>query len=64
MWEASGHRFQRGWESLGPSELAARVNLAPSTVSYHLAVLLQAGLVRAIPQNKYRRQRHMYTGVG
>lgn len=63
VWNAGGRSFQHGRESMGPSQLAARVNLAPSTVSYHLALLRQAGLVRAIPQNKYRRQRHVYTGT-
>ncbi len=63
VWLAGGHRFQRGREYVGPSELAARANLAVSTVSYHLMVLLQVGLVRAIPQNQYRRHRHVYTGT-
>ena len=62
VWDAAGHRFQRGREWMGPSQLAARVNLSRSTAAYHVAVLLQAGLVRAIPQNKYKRQRHLYTG--
>ena len=62
VWDAAGHRFQRGREWMGPSQLAARVKLSRSTVAYHVAVLLQAGLVRAIPQNKYKRRRHLYTG--
>lgn len=63
VWDAAGWRFWRGIEAIGPSRLAAKVNRDESTVRYHLAVLMRAGLVRAVPKNKYRRHYHIYTGT-
>ena len=48
---------------MGPSELAARLGKSPSTISYHLDVLVGEGLAQRIPQNKYKRVRHLYVGT-
>lgn len=47
------------WECVGqlgmhPSDIARTLDLAPSTVSHHLAVLEDAGLVRQTQQGRYR----------
>ena len=47
------------WQCVGdmgmhPSDIARTLDLAPSTVSHHLAVLERAGLVRHTRQGRYR----------
>jgi DNA-binding transcriptional ArsR family regulator len=47
------------WQCIGafgmyPSSIATTLDLAPSTVSHHLAVLEHAGLVRHVQQGRYR----------
>jgi DNA-binding transcriptional ArsR family regulator len=47
------------WHCIGdagmyPGDIARTLDLAPSTVSHHLAVLEHAGLVRHIQQGRYR----------
>ncbi len=63
VWDKAGMRFQHGFELVGPSELAARLGKSPSTISYHLDVLVGEGLAQRIPQNKYKRVRHLYVGT-
>ncbi len=63
VWEAGEAPWQKGRVLMGPSDLADRVGKSESTVRYHLSLLVAAGLVRRVPQNKYRRVRHLYTGT-
>lgn len=51
VWSAVGE------EGAYPSEIAEAVNLARSTVSYHLAILKDAGLVVAVHEGRYRLYR-------
>lgn len=53
------------WEAIGeggayPDELVQRFELAPSTVSFHLRCLHQAGLVRI----RYQGRRRLYESTG
>jgi ArsR family transcriptional regulator len=43
---------RRGPEGLYPAELAARLKVAPPTLSFHLKELAIAGLVRAQPEGR------------
>jgi DNA-binding transcriptional ArsR family regulator len=54
------------WQCVGTSgmyagDVARTLDLAPSTVSHHLAILKQAGLVRYTQQGRYRW--YEWTGV-
>jgi ArsR family transcriptional regulator len=46
---------RRGPEGLYPAELAARLKVAPPTLSFHLKELANAGLVRAQPEGRHIR---------
>lgn len=61
-WTSAGWRFQRGIEYLGPADLARKINKTRTSAYRALQALVDAGLVEARPQNKYRRARHLYTG--
>lgn len=46
---------RRGPDGLYPAELAARLKVAPPTLSFHLKELANAGLVRAQPEGRHIR---------
>lgn len=62
VWYAGGWRWQQGLVQYGPTRLADKVGISPPAVRKHLLRLAAVGLVRAVPQNQYRRKRHLYTG--
>ena len=49
-----------GEHGMYSTAIARALDLAPSTVSYHLAILEHAGLVRYVQQGRYR----MYAWTG
>lgn len=63
VWDSAGRSFQTGHELIGPTELSTRIGRSKGTVSYHLDMLVEAGLAVKVPQNKYKRVRHLYLGT-
>jgi predicted ArsR family transcriptional regulator len=55
-------------DGLDTNELAERLELHPNTIRWHLGVLTDAGLVRAVPERRHGRGRpsivHRLTGEG
>ncbi len=51
VWEAVGP------EGMYPSDIASTLRLAPSTVTHHLNILREAGLVTVTYQGRYRLYR-------
>jgi DNA-binding transcriptional ArsR family regulator len=46
---------RKGPEGLYPADLAAKLKVAPPTLSFHLKELANAGLVRAQPEGRHIR---------